>query len=93
MATFAARRLHDMAANTAGVVAIELLAAAQGIEFHAPFETSAPLRQAMDILRARIPAYTEDRFFAPDIAAAVDLVEAGAFAAVAYASGAGGFFA
>jgi histidine ammonia-lyase len=88
MATFAARRLHDMAANTAGVVAIELLAAAQGIEFHAPFQTSAPLRKAMAILRQKIPAYTEDRFFAPDIAAAIELVEAGAFASLAYTSGA-----
>ncbi len=79
MATFAARRLHDMAANTAGVVAIELLAAAQGVEFHAPFETSPPLRRAVAVIRERISAYTEDRFFAPDIEAAITLVEADAF--------------
>jgi histidine ammonia-lyase len=83
MATFAARRLHDMADNTAGVVAIELLAAAQGIEFHAPCLTSPPLRQALAIIRAQIPAYTEDRFFAPDIAAAIGLVNAGGIAALA----------
>ena len=88
MATFAARRLHDMAANTAGVVAIELLAAAQGIEFHAPCQTSAVLQQAMATIRARIPAYTEDRFFAPDIEAAIALVETGQFAPLA-----GSFFA
>jgi histidine ammonia-lyase len=82
MATFAARRLHDMAENTAGIVAIELLAAAQGVEFHAPYETSPPLRQALATLRAAVPAYCEDRFFAPDIAAATRLVENGDFAAL-----------
>jgi len=88
MATFAARRLHDMAANTAGIVAIELLAAAQGVEFHAPYETSAPLRRALATLRNKVPSYQEDRFFAPDIAAATMLVEQGAFASLA-----GEFFA
>jgi histidine ammonia-lyase len=80
MATFAARRLHDMASNTATIVGIELLAAAQGVEFHAPFETSPPLRQALATLRRNVPAYREDRFFAPDIEAATTLVEQGAFA-------------
>jgi histidine ammonia-lyase len=83
MATFAARRLHDMADNTAGIVAIELLAAAQGIEFHAPCRTSPPLQQALSLVRARIPAYTEDRFFAPDIEAAIGLVNDGSIAGVA----------
>jgi histidine ammonia-lyase len=83
MATFAARRLHDMADNTAGVVAIELLAAAQGIEFHAPCRTSPPLQEALALVRARIPAYTEDRFFAPDIEAAIGLVNDGSIANLA----------
>ena len=77
MATFAARRLHDMAANTAVIVAIELLAGAQGIEFHAPCETSAALQRALAIIRSNVAPYTEDRFFAPDIEAAAALVEAG----------------
>ena len=81
MATFAARRLHEMCANTAGVVGIELLAAAQGIGFHAPSRTSPALEAAIATLRARVPAYTEDRFFAPDIEAATALVEDGAFPA------------
>ncbi len=80
MATFAARRLHDMCDNTASIIAIELLAAAQGIGFHAPHQTSAPLQAAIAIIRAEIPPYTEDRFFAPDIAAATRLVESGSFA-------------
>jgi histidine ammonia-lyase len=83
MATFAARRLHDMAANSAGVVAIELLAGAQAVEFHAPFTTSPRLQGAVAAVRAAVPAYTDDRFFAPDIEAATRLVEMGAFTAVA----------
>ncbi len=80
MATFAARRLHDMCDNTAAIVAIELLAASQGIGFHAPHQTSARLQAAIATIRAEIPPYTEDRFFAPDIAAVTRLVENGAFA-------------
>jgi histidine ammonia-lyase len=83
MATFAARRLHDMASNTAGIVAIELLAAAQGVEFHAPFQTSPKLRNALAMVRAAVPAYREDRFFAPDIEAATSLAEAGTLATLA----------
>jgi histidine ammonia-lyase len=77
MATFAARRLHEMLENAAGIVGIELLAAAQGIDFHAPSETSARLTAAMREIRGVAKAYTEDRFFAPDIAAAAALVESG----------------
>jgi histidine ammonia-lyase len=79
MATFAARRLHDMAANSAGIVAIELLAACQAVEFHVPYSTSKKLAQALATVRGKIAAYTEDRFFAPDIEAATRLVEQGAF--------------
>ncbi len=79
MATFAARRLHPMAANSANIVAIEMLAAAQGIEFHAPFTTSAPLAGAHGMIRAVAPPFDEDRFFAPDIEGAKALVVAGAF--------------
>jgi histidine ammonia-lyase len=77
MATFGARRLHDMAANTAGIVGIEWLAAAQGVEFHAPCATSPALQSAMATLRSQVARYTEDRFFAPDIEAATRLVEDG----------------
>ncbi len=74
MATFAARRLLDMAENTRGIVAIELLAAVQGIDFHAPLKTSAALQAVRDAIRARVPFYGEDRYFAPDIAAAIAFV-------------------
>jgi len=79
MATFAARRLHEMADNTAGIVAIELLAAAQGIDFHAPLRTSPPLGQGMERLRAQVPRWDRDRFLAPDIAAGKALVAEGWF--------------
>ncbi|MBL6751770.1 MAG: histidine ammonia-lyase [Nevskia sp.] len=78
MATFAARRLLEMAANTRGIVAIELLAAAQGIDFHAPLRTSPALAGVHAQIRARALFYAEDRYFAPDIAAVAALIEAGA---------------
>ncbi|HXA68984.1 MAG TPA: histidine ammonia-lyase [Stellaceae bacterium] len=80
MATFAARRLGEMADNTAGIVAIELLAAAQGVEFHAPLETSPALAEAKSLIRAVVPPYDRDRPFAPDIAAAKRLIAEGALA-------------
>jgi histidine ammonia-lyase len=79
MATFAARRLGDMATNAAGIVAIELLAAAQGIEFRKPLATSPPLAEALALVRGEVAFYDHDRYFAPDIAAIQRLVEAGVF--------------
>lgn len=77
MATFAARRLLDMASNSAGVVAIELLAAAQGVDFHAPLQSSPQLQQVRTLIRSQVPHYAQDRYFAPDIAAARAWVEDG----------------
>jgi histidine ammonia-lyase len=79
MATFAARRLLEMADNTAGVVAIELLAAAQGIEFHRPMRSSPPLEQAIDRIRAQVAFWDADRYFAPDIEKAKSIVVQGTF--------------
>ena len=79
MATFAARRLAEMADNAAGIVAIELLAAAQGIDLRAPLKTSARLQEAHALVRSRVGFYDHDRYFAPDIAAMRSLVAAGAF--------------
>ncbi|MGA7539138.1 MAG: histidine ammonia-lyase [Steroidobacteraceae bacterium] len=77
MATHGARRLLEMAENAASVVAIELLAAAQGIEFHRPLRSSRPLEAALKTLRRVVPPYDRDRFFAPDIEAAASLVRSG----------------
>jgi histidine ammonia-lyase len=79
MATFAARRLAEMAENTAGIVAIELLAAAQGIAFHAPLQSSEPLAEAIAAVREVAPFYRHDRPFAPDIAAVKQLIAVGRF--------------
>ena len=71
--------LGDMAANSAGIVAIELLAAAQGIDFRAPLKTSPRLQEAHALVRSRVGFYDHDRYFAPDITAIQALVESGAF--------------
>ncbi len=81
MATFAARRLSDMHANTCGIIAIELLAAAQGIEFRRPLKSSTVLETEFSAIRQRVPPYDRDRFFAPDIAAARALVDSGRYRA------------
>jgi histidine ammonia-lyase len=74
MATFAGRRLHDMAHNTATIIAIELLAAAQGIDFHQPLATSSHLAAVHRRLRAKVAFFDKDRLFAPDIEAAKTMV-------------------
>jgi len=79
MATFAARRLADMATNAAGIVAIELLAAAQGIDFRKPRRTSPLLCEVMDDIRGVVPFYDRDRHFSPDIEAVQAMVQAGRF--------------
>jgi histidine ammonia-lyase len=68
MATFAARKLGDMVDNTANILAIELLAAAQGVDLRAPLVTSPALMPALEAVRSRVPHYDIDRYFAPDIA-------------------------
>src|SRR5262249_48488524 len=78
MAAHGARRLAAMAENAANVAAIELIAAAQGCDFHSPMRSSAPLERVRACLRGRVPHLDEDRYLAPDIAAAADLVRAGA---------------
>jgi len=83
MAAHGARRLAAMAANAANVVAIELVAAAQGCDFRAPMTSSAPLQLVRACLRERVPRLDHDRYLAPDIAAAADLVRSGAVAGVA----------
>ncbi|WP_306521762.1 histidine ammonia-lyase [Gemmatimonas sp.] len=78
MATFAGRRLAEMAENTATILGIEWLAAAQGVDFHRPLTTSPRLEQVHATLRQRVPFYAEDRLFAPDIEVARSLVAHGA---------------
>ena len=67
MATFAARRLHSMLDNVANIVAIELLAAAQGIDFHRPQKSSPAIEEVIAVLREQSPSYAEDRSLSADI--------------------------
>lgn len=79
MATFAARRLTDMAENTANVLAIELLAACQGVDFRAPLKTSELLESAKMLVRNEVPFYDQDRYFSPDIEKIYHLIRDGQF--------------
>ncbi|CAD6522736.1 histidine ammonia-lyase [Paraburkholderia kirstenboschensis] len=80
MATFAARKLGDIAENTANILSIELLAAAQGVDLRAPHKTSPSLQKAMDVVRKDVAHYELDHYFAPDIAAVTRLVQNGTIA-------------
>ena len=82
MATFAARRLQPMIANVAHILGIELLAAAQGIDFLRPLRSSAALEQVHALLRAQCAAMMQDRYLAPDIEAAAALVRDGSLARI-----------
>jgi len=79
MSTFAARRLHDMLDNVANIVAIELLAAAQGVEFHHPQKSSAAIEKIISTLREVSPSYAEDRSMSADFARVAALVDGGTF--------------
>jgi histidine ammonia-lyase len=78
MAAHGARRLIGMAANLGHVIGIELLAAAQGCDFHAPMMSSEPLQAVRALLRATVPTLEQDRHFAPDMEEATGLVRSGA---------------
>ncbi len=83
MATHGARRLLDMARNVANVIGIEALVACQGCDFHAPLRSSERLERVRALVRQDIAPLEDDRFLAPDIAAATRLVDSGAIARAA----------
>jgi histidine ammonia-lyase len=83
MSAHAARRLLPMADNVAAVIGIELLAAAQGCDFHAPLASSVILERVRAVVRAEVPHLDEDREMAPDIARAIALVRSGRITLVA----------
>jgi len=74
MAPAAGKRLWEMAENTRGILAIEWLGACQGLDLRTGLKTSVKLEQARQTLRDRVPHYDKDRFFAPDIEIAVQLL-------------------
>jgi len=79
MATFAARRLGEMVENSGTILAIEILAACQGIDFRTPLNTSPPVSQAKSMVRKHVPFYDKDRYFSPDIEKIAQLVLDGSF--------------
>src|ERR1700722_2193447 len=83
MAAHGARRLLEMAANVSNVIGIELLAAAQACDFHAPLESSAKLEAVRALLRSRVPGLSDDRYFSADIESATSLVMTGELSRIA----------
>ena len=83
MAAHGARRLLDMAANAGAVIGIELLAACQGMDLHAPLRSSTALVAAHDHLRGVVPMLSDDRHFHPDMEAANALIHSGSLIAAA----------
>ncbi|HVM23575.1 MAG TPA: histidine ammonia-lyase [Sphingomicrobium sp.] len=81
MAPIAGRKAAEIARNAAGVVAVELLAAAQGIDHHAPLRTSAKLQQVHAAVRELSPHFTADRYWADEMRALQDAILSGAIAA------------
>ena len=77
MAAHGARRLLPMAENASAVIGIELLAAAQGCDFHAPLQSSAPLEALRRLIRSEVPHLDQDRHFHPDMESAIALVRSG----------------
>jgi histidine ammonia-lyase len=76
MATFAARRLHTMLDNVADIVAIELLAAAQGVQFREP-RSSPAIEEVIAAIRELSPRYEQDRSLAADIGRIAATIERG----------------
>jgi histidine ammonia-lyase len=74
MATHGARRLLTMTSNLLNIIAIEFLAASQGIDFRKPLKTSSSLQQAHEALRTRVPFATQDRLLAEDIEASAEVI-------------------
>ena len=72
-----------MVHNAFGVVGIELLAASQGCDFHAPLRSSPPLEAVRQLVRSRVPTFDDDRYFHPDLMQAIDLVCSGQVAEAA----------
>lgn len=74
MAPNAGKRLWEMADNVKGIIAIEWLSAAQGLDFREGVKTTPALEKARALLRQSVPFYDKDRYFAPDIEGASELI-------------------
>ena len=77
MAPIAARKAGQIARNAAGVIAVELIAAAQGVDYHAPLKTSPKLTAVHGKVRALSPRFGADHYWADEMRAIQDAVLAG----------------
>jgi len=77
MAPIAARKAAQIARNAAGVIAVELMAGAEGIDYHGPLKTSPKLQQIYAAVRARSPHFTADRYWADEMSSLQSAVLAG----------------
>jgi len=75
MAAHGARRLHPMLRNASAIVGIEVIAAAQGCDFHRPLQSSPVLERIRAVIREAVPALEEDRYLYPDLRSAIALVD------------------
>ena len=80
MAAHGARRLGKMVENLNVILGVEAICAAQGIDFRAPLTTSPPLQKVVARLREDVASLGDDRYLAPDLAAAARLIASGALA-------------
>ncbi len=78
MAAHGARRLGRMVENLNVILGVEAICAAQGVEFRAPLPTSTPLKRVVARLRQDVATLGDDRYLAPDLAAAARLVASAA---------------
>jgi histidine ammonia-lyase len=78
MAAHGARRLLAMNDNAMNVIGIELIAGAQGCDFHTGMRSSAPLEAVRQTVRERVPPLGDDRYLYPDLQNALQLVQSGA---------------
>jgi len=83
MAMGAAWKLRRVVANVRNVLAIELLCAAQGLDFRRPLRSSAPVERAHEAIRSLVPTMERDRAVSPDILLIADAVASGRFSAIA----------
>lgn len=81
MAPIAARKAAEIACNAAGVIAVELMAAAEGIDYHAPLKTSPKLQHIHASVRKLSPHFTADRYWADEMSALQSAVLSGEIAA------------
>ncbi len=81
MAAHGARRLGRMVLNLNVILGVEAICAAQGVDFRAPLPTSGPLQNVVARLRQDVATLGDDRYLAPDLAAAAALIASGALVA------------